>query len=66
MWVNRGMEQVETSKNQGQLSFPPNVMKFGQQVGDTYTYAQSMSFCCHQFNSMELYTFLNQRSDHYS
>ena len=32
-------------------------MKFGQQLGDTYTYAQLMSFCCHQFRSMDLYTF---------
>ena len=32
-------------------------MKFGQQVGDTHTYAQLMSFCFHKFPSMDLYTF---------
>ena len=32
-------------------------MKLRQQVGDTYTYAQPMSFWCHKFSSMNLYTF---------
>ena len=44
-------------KNQGQLSFPPNIMKFGQQGGKNYTYAQVIRFCCNKFVSMNLYTF---------
>ena len=57
LWENRGTEKVETLKNQGQHSFPPNVMKFGEQVGYTYAKAQPMPFGCQQFPSMDLYTF---------
>ena len=33
-------------------------MLFGLQLGNTYTYAQSAPFCCHQFPTMDLDTFL--------
>ena len=55
--VGKQRHGVGCNLNQGQVKLPPNVMKFKQQVGDTYTYTQSMSFCCHQFLSMDLYTF---------